>query len=239
MSQPIGILLDDNLLTELNALLAEAQTALASAPALAARIEDWRGKLEGVGQFDASLLPASSSTGGQIELTAAFWDCECEKQYIHPWHVEACPRCKAQRADQPPARIDEVLAHAAELAQWAGLVDEVRQEQNQRIILRCMAAQEGWPQSGDSAHTITYAMLVEELAEWLVDNHIQPEQVSQDTLSDLLDEAVEAITVNWQDHVQAVFADVWERYNPPYAAETAPDAHLEAVYEDAQTGWEV
>lgn len=44
----------------------------------------------------------------KMDLTPAYWDCECDTDYIHP-HTEArCPRCGALQVDQPWARIEEV-----------------------------------------------------------------------------------------------------------------------------------
>ena len=45
-----------------------------------------------------------------IELSTEYWDCECERDYIHSNDVSRCPRCGAMRDDQPPSRINEILA---------------------------------------------------------------------------------------------------------------------------------
>lgn len=46
---------------------------------------------------------------GDIELTDVYWDCECEKDYIHLRSQESCPVCKAEQEDQPNSRVSEVL----------------------------------------------------------------------------------------------------------------------------------
>lgn len=46
---------------------------------------------------------------GDIELTDVYWDCECEKDYIHLRSQESCPVCKAEQGDQPNSRVSEVL----------------------------------------------------------------------------------------------------------------------------------
>lgn len=46
---------------------------------------------------------------GDIELTDEYWDCECEKDYIHLHSEESCPVCKALQEDQPNSRVSEVL----------------------------------------------------------------------------------------------------------------------------------
>ena len=40
--------------------------------------------------------------------TDKFWDCECERRYIHPASDEICPHCKAERTNRPDSRISEI-----------------------------------------------------------------------------------------------------------------------------------
>ena len=47
--------------------------------------------------------------------TPLFWDCECERDYIHACLEEACPVCKATQEESPNARVDEVLCRSSEL----------------------------------------------------------------------------------------------------------------------------
>lgn len=42
------------------------------------------------------------------ELDPLFWDCECEKNYIHPKTHAMCPYCGAWAKDQPDSRVEEV-----------------------------------------------------------------------------------------------------------------------------------
>lgn len=60
--------------------------------------------------------------------TPAFWDCECEENYIHPRNISRCGRCGAKRDDQPDARLDEVkemLYHkAVGEIRWAEQVEK-------------------------------------------------------------------------------------------------------------------
>jgi len=44
-----------------------------------------------------------------IILTPEWWDCECDKDYIHPKKQHRCPKCKAHADDQPDSRLSEVL----------------------------------------------------------------------------------------------------------------------------------
>ena len=37
-----------------------------------------------------------------------FWDCECTKNYIHPYWDESCPICGVLAEDMPESRVDEV-----------------------------------------------------------------------------------------------------------------------------------
>ncbi len=48
-------------------------------------------------------------TIGDIELTTEYWDCECEKNYIHLRSEESCPVCQALQEDQPNSHVSEVL----------------------------------------------------------------------------------------------------------------------------------
>ncbi|QTA80667.1 Uncharacterized protein dnl_29780 [Desulfonema limicola] len=48
---------------------------------------------------------------GDIELTNEYWDCECEKDYIHLRSQEFCPICKAVQEDQPGSRVSEILKY--------------------------------------------------------------------------------------------------------------------------------
>ena len=41
--------------------------------------------------------------------TPLFWDCECERDYIHACLEEACFVCKATQEESPDARVEEVL----------------------------------------------------------------------------------------------------------------------------------
>ena len=46
-----------------------------------------------------------------VELTDEYWDCECEKEYIHLRSQETCPICKAEQEEQPSSRVIEVLKY--------------------------------------------------------------------------------------------------------------------------------
>jgi len=47
--------------------------------------------------------------------TRLFWDCACERYYIHPCTEQICPVCKADREDAPDARVEEVFRYSADL----------------------------------------------------------------------------------------------------------------------------
>ena len=47
--------------------------------------------------------------------TSFFWDCECERDYIHSCTEQSCPVCKTERDDAPDARVDEVFKHSTNL----------------------------------------------------------------------------------------------------------------------------
>ena len=46
---------------------------------------------------------------GDILLTDEYWDCECKKNFIHPFSDDSCTVCKVEREEQPNSRIAEVL----------------------------------------------------------------------------------------------------------------------------------
>lgn len=46
----------------------------------------------------------------EIILTPEYWDCECEKDYIHHRCETMCAACEARREDQPQSRVNEVIA---------------------------------------------------------------------------------------------------------------------------------
>jgi hypothetical protein len=43
-----------------------------------------------------------------IETDSNYWDCECERYYIHSINHDVCPVCKARRENAPPSRIGEI-----------------------------------------------------------------------------------------------------------------------------------
>ena len=43
------------------------------------------------------------------QTTKYFWNCECERDYIHPRNTGFCDKCKTRREYQPNSRIDEVV----------------------------------------------------------------------------------------------------------------------------------
>jgi hypothetical protein len=46
---------------------------------------------------------------GELVIDMRFWDCECEKQYIHSKNTPSCLRCGAKHEDQPDARANEIM----------------------------------------------------------------------------------------------------------------------------------
>ena len=43
-----------------------------------------------------------------IETTEEYWDCECDKDYIHPKNESFCLKCGTTAEDSPDSRIEEV-----------------------------------------------------------------------------------------------------------------------------------
>lgn len=38
-----------------------------------------------------------------------YWDCECEKDFIHSRFQSLCTKCDTYRDESPPSRVNEVL----------------------------------------------------------------------------------------------------------------------------------
>ncbi len=54
-----------------------------------------------------------TETVGGVTTTPDYWDCECEKNYIHPKNQKTCTVCKAEASDSPDSRVDELPKCAA------------------------------------------------------------------------------------------------------------------------------
>lgn len=55
--------------------------------------------------------PAPDDASVRVETTPLFWDCECEKDYIHRrGALIQCPVCHADAEEMPDARVNETLA---------------------------------------------------------------------------------------------------------------------------------
>ena len=60
---------------------------------------------------------------GDIVFALGYWDCECDRDYIHPCNHDACPVCGVAAEDQPVSRADEVRAYLGSF----GLVVETQE----------------------------------------------------------------------------------------------------------------
>lgn len=50
-----------------------------------------------------------SSIESPFLTCSAFWDCECDTNYIHRKTEKACPRCGVTKEEGPDARVNEIL----------------------------------------------------------------------------------------------------------------------------------
>lgn len=92
---------------------------------------DWKGKM--IGSMD------------DIELTVYYWDCECEKDYIHLRLQESCPVCKAESEDQPDSRVPEVIKYG-----FVVFGQETAETQVKRLTLAWMKdnlSLDDWPEN--------------------------------------------------------------------------------------------
>jgi len=55
--------------------------------------------------------------GQGILTTNKYWDCECNKNFIHPKSQKMCYECGAHVEDQPDSRISEVLSEGFHLGE--------------------------------------------------------------------------------------------------------------------------
>ena len=65
----------------------------------------------------------STTTNTTVLTTPEYWDCECDKDYIHHAHELFCQRCGAFKDDQPDARVDEVKAAGLPLADPTRIIE--------------------------------------------------------------------------------------------------------------------
>ncbi|MBU2612001.1 MAG: hypothetical protein KJ606_13815 [Chloroflexi bacterium] len=66
--------------------------------------------------WGTGVLPKLQVYGeGEVSFALGWWDCECEKDYIHPDNHDACPVCGASQGEQPQGRADEVRRYLAAL----------------------------------------------------------------------------------------------------------------------------
>ena len=52
---------------------------------------------------------------GNITLASDYWECACDKNYIHAYTDKHCPRCDVWSVNAPDARADEVAEANAHL----------------------------------------------------------------------------------------------------------------------------
>ncbi len=45
---------------------------------------------------------------GEITLNLEYWDCECERNFIHPIFESKCPVCDSEQEESPASRENEV-----------------------------------------------------------------------------------------------------------------------------------
>jgi hypothetical protein len=55
------------------------------------------------------IRPDQVEVHGSITTTSAFWDCECEDDYIHPVEEINCLRCGCSQDEQPDSILAEVI----------------------------------------------------------------------------------------------------------------------------------
>lgn len=57
----------------------------------------------------AADIEVESEPIGGVTTTPDYWDCGCDRDYVHSKSVGSCPACGAVSAEQPDSRLSEVL----------------------------------------------------------------------------------------------------------------------------------
>ena len=55
------------------------------------------------------IVNLSVENSGVISTTPDYWDCECERDYIHSKQVLICPACRTTPDEQPDSQVNEVV----------------------------------------------------------------------------------------------------------------------------------
>lgn len=64
----------------------------------------------GIKGFTQVLKPITNCVERQELTTDEYWDCECERNYIHHKNQPCCTKCGSIREDCPSSRFDEVAS---------------------------------------------------------------------------------------------------------------------------------
>lgn len=101
-------------------------------------------------QDDIEAAIAKQGLVAESITTGTYWDCNCERDYIHPRNLLNCGVCGARREDQPDSRVSEVAEYlrdkpysrmvADHIAEAGELVDKPRCEVCEAIIIN----RSGW-----------------------------------------------------------------------------------------------
>jgi hypothetical protein len=62
--------------------------------------------------------------GDVFYTTAFFWDCKCDKDFIHPRSEDDCFECGYERDMSPPSRVHEVLKHKGKFPELVAFMNK-------------------------------------------------------------------------------------------------------------------
>ena len=84
------------------------------------RMADTMERVENILSTSLKLEPLKAKSSCQVETDPDWWDCNCEKYFVHPKYERSCSRCGAKRDEQPDSRVKEIplvlLERASELS---------------------------------------------------------------------------------------------------------------------------
>ena len=72
-------------------------------------------------QMDMTAIELEHGQDPATVTNPAYWDCECEKDYIRPKSKFECDICNTCVDDQPDSRADEVAAALADVERWPSI----------------------------------------------------------------------------------------------------------------------
>lgn len=71
---------------------------------------DFEGAVKDFKETEQELFKGMTSDRSVVKTTEDYWDCDCERNFIHPKSCKSCPVCGAEKDEHPDSRVNEVKA---------------------------------------------------------------------------------------------------------------------------------